>query len=245
MSTPDQRYEWACGILRQTKENTVANAPEGDPGDICPAVLFERDGVFVAATTAPVVDRDMGLMAAQIGIPGFAADSVVWAADAHVTNTQINPATGEKWGPNEMQNACDNEGACAVGILRDCILAVHVDRVLGTRGFRSLTYEVDKAARKVKWTENPDDPLTTDFAKAGKADGFISDQILAAFTAPIARHEMIARGAMPIGLPALQQERIDLVTGRILNDLGLFTLLFKDKAGLLEEEVAGGIVVPV
>jgi hypothetical protein len=115
MSTPTERLAYATKLIRETKEATVARSPQDDPGDMCPAALFERDGVFVAAGNAPEVDRDMGLELARVGIRGFAADAIIWAADAHAANSPINPATGEEWGPGGMQNACDNEGACAVG----------------------------------------------------------------------------------------------------------------------------------
>lgn len=234
MSTPTERRDYAIGLVRATKEQTVARSPQDDPGDMCPAVLFERDGAFVAAGNAPDVDRDMGLELARVGIRGFAADSIIWCADAHVTNQQVNPATGEPWGPNGMQNACDNEGACLIGVLQDCLMVTCVDRALGVTNFQTIPYEVDKETRTVDWVEGPE-WARADWLEKGVKNGYIVDVLMRAFSVPILRHDMIAQDALPLGLPGVQQAMLDEVT---VTGLGLIGM----KATLIKKEHAEEVV---
>lgn len=49
-------------------------------------------------------------------------DRLVVSLDAHVSSGPINPATGQEWGPGEMQRACDEDGACSLGVITDTIV---------------------------------------------------------------------------------------------------------------------------
>jgi hypothetical protein len=228
MSTAAERRAYAIHAIRDIKENTVADAPQDDPGDICPLVFFERDGMFVAAGHAPEVNRDQGLELANIGIRGFAADSIIWCTDAHGANTPINPATGKEWGPGGMQNACDNEGACAVGVLHDIVMIIHYDRVLGVMSYQSIPYEVDKENHTVDWVDGPE---WTKFDGAdGVTGGYIIDELRRAFAAPILRHELIAQNALPLGLPARQQAGLDEITVAGLRLMGMKATLINKYA---------------
>lgn len=227
MSNPIERRDYAIGIIRETKELTVAHSPKEDPGDMCPAVFFERDGALVAVGHAPEVDRDMGLELATVGIRGFAADSVIWCADAHVSNQMDNPATGEPWGPNGMQNACDNEGACLIGVLQDCLMVTSVDRVLGVTNFTTIPYEVDKETRTVEWVEGPE-WARAGWLEGGVKDGYIVDVLMRAFGVPILRHDLIAQNALPLGLPAVQQAGLDEITALGLGTIGMKAALIKN-----------------
>lgn len=226
MSTPTERFDFAVKVLRETKEATVSSTPQDDPGDMRPVVFFERDGEIMAAGNAPQVDRDLGLELARIGIRGFAADSVIWCADAHVANQLINPNTGKRWGPGEMQNACDNEGACLVGVLQDCLLVTRVDRALGVLSYLNLPYEVDKEARTVDWATGPEWSRSSwDSKSGGVVDGYIADTLMAAFRVPILRHDLIAKAALPLGLPGAHQAAIDQITVAGLSIVGMHAAL--------------------
>lgn len=233
MSTPSERLAYATHAIREIKENKVACTSQDDPGDICPVVFFERDGGFVAAGTAPEVNRDQGLELARVGVRGFAADAIIWCTDAHGANTPINPATGKEWGPGEMQNACDTEGACAVGVLQDVIVVIHYDRVLGSTSYRSIPYEVDKENRKVDWVDGPE-WAKADYAD-GIVDGYIVSELRRAFNAPILRYDLIAQNALPLGLPDVQQAGLDQITVAGLGLMGMKATLINKDQGFLRD----------
>lgn len=99
-----------------------------DHHDIVPFLQFFKDGNLIGTFFPDQIDRDKALAAICIITPLVGADLVCATLDAHVTTSMINPATGEKWGPGEMQAACDTEGACAVGLLTDCLATMGVFR---------------------------------------------------------------------------------------------------------------------
>jgi hypothetical protein len=224
-----QNLDEVTGLIKVTKNFVVQNMEGDDPGDIAPHVAFERDGQIIGIALSPAIDRDIGLRIAQIGVVGFAADAVYWACDAHVAKQAINPLTGERWKPGEMQNACDAEGLCLNGVLQDALMVVCYRRDEGLTHIRCLPYNVDKAFRSVEWL----DEVNLD----GGADGLVVDGLTEAFSAPPARVAMIARQALPLGLPGEQQGLIDRITIETLRALGVALLLdensFSSEAGLV------------
>lgn len=216
--------DYAKNVARDVKEEHVRKLI-GGTGDIPPMVFFERAGAIVATAVAPEVDRDQGLAIAEIGIPGFAADAVTWVADTHMAKTPTNPATGKPWGPNEMQNACDNDGACAVGVLQDALLLVRVERHLGMRTTH-LPYDVDKAKRATTWH----DVVEFD-AKGMDVQGLIPETLREAFAERTTRAALIAQNALPIGLPERQQQSVDAVIVTLLKAGGA-TVVIRTEAGL-------------
>jgi hypothetical protein len=205
-------YDAAVETVVQAKEDAVAAMRDDDPGDIAP---FERDGQLLATARASDVDRDEGLAIALIGVSGYHADAVLWVADAHMTTEPINPNTGKPWGPGEMQNACDNDGACAVGLLRDCLLIVRYERGLGITHNTQMPYVVDKEARVVRWdsAERRPEPNTS--------QGFIVDVLADAFTNTPHRIELVAAGALPLDRADRQQGLVDQLTTATLRALNV------------------------
>lgn len=140
------------GFVKSTKEKLVREAGPGIQDDICPIVVFERDGIQVAVCHAPQVDRDLGLAIASIGAPGYGADEMLFAVDAHYTTQPLNPRTGKPWQPGEMQKACDHEGACDVGVTTDCLMVLTVN-LAGEMRWMNVPYHVDKATRETHWLD--------------------------------------------------------------------------------------------
>lgn len=204
--------------IQDVKETQVAlwKQDMSPTDDIPPCVRVIREGgthkVEVIAW-APQINRDMGLKIAEVLSEAIQPDLVYFVADAHVTKSMTNPNTGEQWGPGEMQNLCDNEGACAVGLLDDCMAVTTVWRD-GRVRMESLIYQVDKDAGTVKWF-TPIDPEKEHLGKAfdtasegddkGEARGFIPEVLKSCFE-PSELFEVMRQAGDALGLSELEQE---------------------------------------
>lgn len=164
---------------REMKEHGVARMDETGTDDVPPLIELWRDGDPLLTIFCPDVDRDMALAAIHFAIPRINADRSVSVMDAHVTNEMVNPTTGKPWAPGEMQHACDQEGACDIGTLTDC-LAITDYRRDGTHAMTTLPYHVDKDAKKVHWAT--DSPHHHEF-NDGEISGYVPDVIQQAFRA--------------------------------------------------------------
>lgn len=96
-----------------------------DHWDMSPQITFIKDDEVVA-TLFGQGGRNEALACIKIGAQPIQADISIVHLDAHSTSSLINPATGEKWKEGEMQKACDNDDACATGVLTDCIMTMAV-----------------------------------------------------------------------------------------------------------------------
>lgn len=143
-----ESYTGFLDQAKRVKESTVAayDGTDQTTDDICPAVLVHVTEPFElqVLAVAPRIDRDMGLAIARILCTALRPEYVTFMADAHTANEMINPATGKQWGPGEMQNACDVEGACSVGMLDDCLMFTTVWRDTERARTEILVYTVDK-----------------------------------------------------------------------------------------------------
>lgn len=99
---------------------------ENDHYDICPTIEFYKDGVPILMLVTKGISRDNALAAARIAAGPVQPDAICITLDAHVTQEMNNPKTGKPWGPGEMQASCDDEGACATGLLTDCLVTMAV-----------------------------------------------------------------------------------------------------------------------
>lgn len=129
---PSEGYTWFVERAKAVKEGQVAlyDGTDRTTDDITPAVYVEVQHPFPVSVVAiaPAIDRDMGLSIAHILATALRPEWISFMADAHTANVPENPATGKPWGPGEMQNACDVEGACSVGMLDDCLMFTTVWR---------------------------------------------------------------------------------------------------------------------
>jgi hypothetical protein len=94
-----------------------------DRGDMPPTTFVFRDGECLCIITAPQVDRDEGLKAVHIARHGLKADEFIVVFDAHVQSVPKEKAEEymETYKPGSMQKACDEEGACELGQMSDCL----------------------------------------------------------------------------------------------------------------------------
>jgi hypothetical protein len=106
----------------RAKELKSIGCADKDHYEIVPVVEIYKDGNHILTAMPPVLDKNRALAIADICAGPIQPDLIVMTTDAHTTNVPINPATGRPWGPGEMQNACDTDGACSTGLLIDCLL---------------------------------------------------------------------------------------------------------------------------
>lgn len=168
-------------VCKHTKESAVAAATNGEIDDVPPFVEFHRDGEpFMLFITAQI-DRDMALTAIMLGVPIFAIDEMYLMFDAHMSREMNNPATGKPWGPGGMQKACDEDGACSLGVITDCLTFMSMTRD-GEVSMANVPYHVDKTNHVVCWHD--DEFRATKEEGAVKLEGLVPDRIRDAFAAP-------------------------------------------------------------
>lgn len=155
--------------------------PFTERGDIPPIVLVEKDDKLIAMIIAPQVDKYLGLSAVRFANLYFQPDSVTMYVDAHMSqldglkNASKEEAMEEmtrRFPPGSMQKMCDEEGACATGIIVDCIICHVIDKA-GNVKMSSTPYDYHGAeGPPFKWlpNKNIDDPNIV-------VTGFIPDSL--------------------------------------------------------------------
>jgi len=146
---------------------------KSDHADIVPLIDFYKDGNLVLTLIPDNVSRDKALACAVFASVPVRPDVMALSLDAHVTQTLVNPTTGKPWGPGEMQGLCDNEGACATGLLTDCIFtqAVFAD---GHTEQVQRRYTGHEKAGGLTWQE-PDHMV--EGSGTGHAEGLVTDVV--------------------------------------------------------------------
>jgi hypothetical protein len=222
------------------KEHTVATARGDDPGDIPPIVIWERGGKPVAVAQVDQVDRDLGLEALHRGRIGYGATSATFIVDAHQTHTVINPTTGERWAPGEMQDLCDREGACEIGLLTDCLMLVHYRAKGDAFWSTSMPYHVDKAAHEVHW-QNDKSVSTEEEQEDLHLDGYVPDVIRVAFKENDLFTELLVAGRLPADMGVVEiRSAMDSATSKALHMLGC-NVRYKDAEKFLSRVAADGV----
>jgi hypothetical protein len=164
--------DWA----RAYKEEKVEGTTVGQNDDIAPLLEFRRDGQVVALVFCNNVSRDEALQAASVGVPGWSVDHLVMALDAHYSDERFFKRYGRTPDPHELQELCDKEGACELGLITDALMVVEGWRS-GRLRISNVPYHVHKSARTVHWIE--DDrcaSLDTEESK-GHVEGIVPDAV--------------------------------------------------------------------
>jgi hypothetical protein len=202
--------------------------------DISPQLEAWRDGNLVAAVICPEVDKTLALTAATVAAPGFGTDALTLTFDAHVAASPINPATGQPWAPGEMQRACDEEGACDLGVITDCLVTLLVHRD-GAMASWTRKYRVDKAAGQVHWI----DPVDKHTDRGGmELVGLVPDELRESLALP-SLWPIIAPRAAALGLSAAEiRARLDNATAEAIGVAvpGVTVLLVAGALPLLTKE---------
>jgi hypothetical protein len=155
-------------------------------GDIPPTVIVERDGVVLSIVMAPEVDKNLGLEAASICQAGFDPDAITMIMDAHIRTSSLKEGQSaeeameeyHKKFPNGMQHACDNEGACELGEISDCLICHRITRD-GNISLVTLPYSYHgkNGGQPFKWLD--EDERYKDFGslEGENVTGYIPDSL--------------------------------------------------------------------
>jgi len=118
-------------FVRLAKHHKMAWVHSTQRGDMNPTVVGIKDGKPTLLVVAPQLDKYEGLNACNILRRGLGINSVILVTDGHtiLTNGKSPEEVQrlyEKYAgkPGSMQRACDEEGACSLGEIADC-LCVH------------------------------------------------------------------------------------------------------------------------
>lgn len=145
--------------LEQAKSQKQAWVHATDQGDVPPTVLIEKDGIHLCTVIAEQVDKHLGLHAARLLKKAFDPDFMTIMLDAHMTLTDGKSKEEQKrlvekyvGKPGSMQKACDEEGACSLGEITDCINVVRIDRKANI-AFGVVSYDYHGKGTTLKWTD--------------------------------------------------------------------------------------------
>ena len=148
--------EW----LEQAKNQKQAWVHATDVGDVPPTVFIEKDGKHLCTVVATQVDKHMGLYACRLLKKAFDPDFVTLMLDAHMTISEGKSKEEEErilekyvGKPGSMQKACDEEGACALGEITDCINVLRVDRE-GNIAYGVVSYDYHGKGTTLEWTDH-------------------------------------------------------------------------------------------
>jgi hypothetical protein len=146
---PAEIYEASVKTVRTTKEATYA---QGDPmlntfvegwhqGELCVVVNFRPD-------------RDLMLTTASMAALGLDCDFVFMAYETYHSTLELNPLSGERWEPGEMQYVYENYPQCQEeGWVLDAVSITAFD-MEGTTYSKSMTFT--QADGEVTWVEDQD-----------------------------------------------------------------------------------------
>lgn len=181
--------------LKKMKESKVARTSVDENDDLKTMVEIIRDGKPVCSVVAPQVDRDMGLHVVQIGAEVFEATECWFMSDSHISHSKEGP-DGKPWGPGAMQRACDQEGACELGLITDCLMVYGRTRDRSREYLITVPYHINKTAREVHWIDKEAECKLPNDAEDSRIEGLIPDVFEECF-ANDTLHTLIAKGNLP------------------------------------------------
>lgn len=218
-----QRIDW----IRSVKEGLVAEAAPDENDDVCPIVEGRRNNETKVLVTCHDVDKRQAFMASRIIASGVECDEIWLALDTHASNSRINPVTGKPWGMGEMQNLCDNEGACELGLITDAMVLMQETRDRSQAAFVQLPYHVHKTDRSVRWVTENDliaDSMDEDNSSV-RFSGLVVDEVREAFELPLLRdallRELRERGYDELGLELNASKVTRTEAIRLLSSVGV------------------------
>lgn len=208
-----------------------------DEGDIYPTVILLDDatGRVIGRVMATEMDKWLGLKAAALLFQALRPNALVLLFDAHMTLPNPDDPDPERWQePGSMQRACDEEGACARGLLTDCV-TVHLANTNGELNMVTLAYDYHGKGTPFRWTPEHDrvilDQLFPEDPEQGThAQGNIPNTLRKIFSQETpARVQELFQWGRQMGLDAeqIRYHTTKAVLDR-LSSVGYFTKLYLD-----------------
>lgn len=151
MTSLQEALDVAITRARAVKEDLLRDPVDGDPDtDLDNLLLIYRGAELVALVfPRPSHDGDALLSCAGAAAAGFDADTLALVCETWQPLVPLNPATGRKWGPGEMQQAADR-GGVAQGVVQGAVMVSIFNRA-GDHLTSLLPYRLGH--RKVIWDE--------------------------------------------------------------------------------------------
>ncbi len=147
--------EW-LDVIQEQKKMWVEST---ERGDMYPTVMVFRDGECLCIVTASDMDRDKGLHAAHIARSGLRADALIAIFDSHVKSIPPEEADSflENYRHGDLQKACDEEGACELGQISDCLTCHWInDKLESHLKILPYAYHGKNGGIPFKWQEFAD-----------------------------------------------------------------------------------------
>jgi hypothetical protein len=134
----DNKWDNWLDLAREHKRMWVEIT---ERGDMPPTIFGERNGRVLCAVVAPQVDKYQGLQAAAMLRRGLAIDTLTMILDAHIRTGKIGQEDEfmKNYKHGDMQKACDEEGACELGLISDCLVCHRIGQDNKMK-MASLTY---------------------------------------------------------------------------------------------------------
>jgi hypothetical protein len=198
VSTILELREQAAERARALKEMAVSEAQGKDQRpEIRPTVQGWRGSEPVVVMMPAQVDRDQGLKAAWLCATGFGCDALAFTVDTWGTNTRLNPVTGKRWGPGEMQEIVQHHQGLEKGWIRESLSTFVVNRagdlVSIYQGFR-LTQSTS-ALGIVRWGLEWTEVHRGDLRNANEsAEGVVPESLLRYMNEPTMAHHLARTG---------------------------------------------------
>lgn len=184
--------------------------------DIGPVIQLNDEEGPVLTCFIHDVNRDHALEFIVKAVPAYGATEAYLGTDSHYTRSLTNPTTGEEWGPGGMQQACDNEGACALGLITDTISFMFAEK-RGRMQMRNRPYHIHASDQTVAWQDDPEPMMDSD-EDGQHMEGLIPDVLRDALSRPDlleATEDPAVRAAMEQTTAGLEpwEERLHRILG--------------------------------
>lgn len=199
-----------------------------------------REGKILATITAPQVDKIFGLKAVGLCREGLNADAVMIILDAHTAKYQSSPGLSmeqaeeeyHKKFPKRMQDMCDDDGACATGLISDCLICQYWSNT--EHWLQTLMYDYkNKEKTSLTWTETKDNAEY-------QIGGFVYENVKRLMTMPKGI-DLPGVQSMRTALKLTQEDtyfRMGRAAVQVLMDLGYIVFVAKDFTDLIPEDCA-------
>lgn len=192
--------EASIGRVKFMKENSVAEhtVREGADTDLLPIIEGWRGEAPVVTLMPHVVDRESTLGAAKLAAVGYGCDLIVVTSEGwHPTaeHHDINPITGQPWGPGQMQDVAEHHQGLERGIIAEALTVVAVNKagdVVGT----VLDYKIvpGEANLTVEWAPDPFFADNTEEDAKTRFEGYMADRLVEFMEQPNLLTEITKRG---------------------------------------------------
>jgi hypothetical protein len=158
-------------------------------GDLPPVVMGLKNGKLISYVIAGNLDRDDGLLISSLVRRALGVDTLYVVMDGHVPigayKKEMEKLIDEnKYQRGDMQKMCDEEGACEVDKISDCLVFTRVDDKGGISvGIHSYKYYGKGDGGQIQWT--PENDFMMPILEKAQMSGAVNDSLLETMEMPL------------------------------------------------------------